>query len=74
MKKIKHSLYLFVLILAILLVSNTVQAQVGKLTYDEIKLKTKVCTTQSSEYTYEWIEDWGYILRAGMVIGKVLQK
>lgn len=61
MNRIKHSLYLFVLAIAILSVSNTVQAQVGKLTYNEVKLNAKICTTQSSEYNYEWEEDWnGY--------------
>lgn len=44
--------------LSLLATSNTAQAQVGKLTYNEVKLNAKVCSTQSSEYTYEWVEDW----------------
>ncbi len=60
MRRIKSALHLLLLFTGVLVCSNKAQASVGKLDYDTIKLKTKICTMKSKEYTPTWDED-GYM-------------
>lgn len=59
MKRIKMWLCLLMLVTGVFMCSDKAQASVGKLDYDTVKLKTKICTTQSREYSLEWEEEMG---------------